>query len=248
MLVPKTVSKLGSASVIESTTWRGHIFVPKTNIFGTTVLLRIYVYTVRMDILKVAIYCRVSTRDKGQETANQRRQLERFARKQGWKVAALYEDRVSGKRGEDGREAFKRMFAAAARREWDCLLFWSLDRFSREGAFPTLRYLTRLSGLGISYRSFTEEYINSTGIFGDVIVSLLATLAKQETIRLSERTRAGLERARALGRVGGRPRVEFDRDEVLKLHAAGGSLGAIARQMGLSKTTVYRAIKVSHGK
>jgi DNA invertase Pin-like site-specific DNA recombinase len=146
---------------------------------------------------------------------------------------------VSGKRGESGREAFKQMFAAA-RREWDCLLFWSLDRFSREGAFPTLRYLTRLSELGISYRSYTEEY--STGIFGDVIVSLLATFAKQETIRLSERTIAGLERAKALGRVGGRPRVEFDR-KVLKLHAAGESLSAIARQLGMSKTTVHRVIK-----
>lgn len=57
--------------------------------------------------MKVAIYCRVSTRDKGQETANQRLQLERFARKQGWKIVAVYEDRVSGKRGENGREAFK---------------------------------------------------------------------------------------------------------------------------------------------
>ncbi len=74
-------------------------------------------------------------------------------------------------RCESGREAFKQMFkqmfAAAARREWDCCLFWSLDRLSREGAFPTLRYLTRLSELGVSYKSYTEEYINSTGIFGD---------------------------------------------------------------------------------
>jgi DNA invertase Pin-like site-specific DNA recombinase len=202
--------------------------------------LRTYAYN---ELMKVAIYCRVSTRDKGQETANQRLQLERFARKQGWKVVKVYEDRVSGKRGESGREAFKQMFATAARREWDCLLFWSLDRFSREGAFSTLRYLTRLSELGVSYRSSTEEYINSTDIFGDVIVSLLATLAKQETIRLSERTIAGLERARAQGRVGGRPRIACDRDEVLKLHAARKSLGEIAKQLGLSKTTVHRIVK-----
>jgi DNA invertase Pin-like site-specific DNA recombinase len=207
-------------------------------------MLRIYAYTYN-EHMKVAIYCRVSTRDKGQETANQRLQLERFARKQGWKVAAIYEDRVSGKRGEGGREAFKQMFVAAARREWNCLLFWSLDRFSREGAFPTLRYLTRLSKLGISYRSYTEEYINSTGIFGDVIVSLLATLAKQETIRLSERTIAGLERARAQGRIGGRPRIECDRDRILKLHAAGKSLGAVAKQLGMTKTTVHRIVKGS---
>jgi len=195
--------------------------------------------------MKIAIYCRVSTRDKGQDTVNQRLQLEQFARKQGWKVAKVYEDRASGKRGESGREAFKEMFAAAARREWDCLLFWSLDRFSREGAFPTLRYLTRLSELGMSYRSYTEEYINSTGIFGDVIVSLLATLAKQETIRLSERTIAGLERSRALGRVGGRPRVKCDRAEVLRLHAEGKSLAAISRAVGVSKTSVHRLIKQS---
>ncbi len=194
--------------------------------------------------MKVAIYCRVSTRDKGQETDNQRLQLEGFVRKQGWKVAAVYEDRASGKRGESGREAFRQMFAAAARHDWDCLLFWSLDRFSREGAFPTLRYLTRLSELGVSYRSYTEEYINSTGIFGDVIVSLLATLAKQETIRLSERTKAGLERSKALfGRVGGRPRLECDHSKVLRLHAAGKSLAAIAKELGVSKTSIHRIIQ-----
>ncbi|MBZ5599589.1 MAG: recombinase family protein [Acidobacteriia bacterium] len=193
--------------------------------------------------MKVAIYCRVSTRDKGQDTANQRLQLERFARKQGWKVVKVYEDRVSGKRGESGREAFKEMFAAAARRDWDCCLFWSLDRLSREGAFPTLRYLTRLSELGVSYRSYTEEYINSAGIFGDVIVSLLATLAKQETIRLSERTIAGLQRARSAGRVGGRPRITCDRERILKLQTAGKSLGTIAKQLGMSKTTVHRVVK-----
>ena len=195
--------------------------------------------------MKVAIYCRVSTRDKGQETANQRLQLERFVRKQGWKLEKVYEDRVSGRLGENGREAFKQMFAAAARHEWDCLCFWSLDRLSREGAFPTLRYLTRLSELGVSYRSYTEEYINSTGIFGDVIVSLLATLARQEAIRQSERTIAGLERAKASGRIGGRPRITCDRDKVLKLHAAGKSLSKIAKELGVSRTTAHRVIKGS---
>jgi DNA invertase Pin-like site-specific DNA recombinase len=77
---------------------------------------------------------------------------------------------------------------------------------------------------------------------GDVIVSLLATLAKQETIRLSERTIAGLERARAQGRVGGRPRAECDRSKVLKLHAAGKSLAAIAKEVGISKTSIHRIV------
>ena len=78
-----------------------------------------------------------------------------------------------------------------------------------------------------------------------MIVSLLATLAKQETIRLSERTIAGLERARALGRVGGRPRIECDRNKILKLHAAGKSLSVSAGELGLSKTTIHRVTKGS---
>ena len=77
--------------------------------------------------MKVAIYCRVSTRDKGQETANQRLQLEQFARKQGWKVVKVYEDRVSGKRGESGREAFKEM--AASGRGVACPLAKDTDEF-----------------------------------------------------------------------------------------------------------------------
>jgi DNA invertase Pin-like site-specific DNA recombinase len=158
-------------------------------------------------------------------------------------VVKVYEDRASGKCGESGRAAFKQMCAAAARREWDCLLFWSLDRFSREGAFPTLRYLTRLSELGVSYRSYAEEYINSTGIFADVIVSLLATLARQETIRLSERTIAGLERSRALGRIGGRPRLACDKNKVLGLYSAGKSLAEIAKELKISKTSVHRIVQ-----
>jgi len=59
------------------------------------------------------------------------RQLRAFADTQGWTVVHEYVDRASGKRGD--REQFQKMFAAASRREFDCLLFWSLDRLSREG-------------------------------------------------------------------------------------------------------------------
>jgi DNA invertase Pin-like site-specific DNA recombinase len=74
----------------------------------------------------------------------------------------------------------------ASKRKWDCLLFWSLDRLTRQGAFATLKYLSRLSELGIGYKSYTEEYLNTMGVFGDVIISLLATLAKQEAIQAME--------------------------------------------------------------
>ena len=72
------------------------------------------------------------------------------------------------------------------------------------------------------------------------MLSILATIAKQERIRLSERTVAGLERARKQGRIGGRPRVVTDRGRVAKLRAAGKSLSEIAAEMRLTKTTVAR--------
>ena len=106
-----------------------------------------------------------------------------------------------------------------------------------------MKYLSRLSELGIGYRSFTEEYVSTLGVFGDVIISLLATLAKQEAIRVSERTKAGLERARSQGRVGGRPRATVTREQVERLHQGGKSLNAIANELGVGKSTVHRLLQ-----
>jgi DNA invertase Pin-like site-specific DNA recombinase len=190
---------------------------------------------------KIAIYSRVSTKDKGQDAENQLRQLRDFcSRQEGWTIASEYVDRVSGKNGD--REAFQDMFSAASRREFDVVLFWALDRFSREGVYATLQHLQRLTLYGVGYRSFTEQYLDSCGLFKDAVISILATIAKQERLRLSERTIAGLERAKAKGRMAGRPRVIYDRDKVMTLHHSGQSLGAIAAGLGLTKTTVYRIV------
>jgi DNA invertase Pin-like site-specific DNA recombinase len=193
--------------------------------------------------MRVAVFSRVSTKDKGQDTANQLRQLKTFAARQGWTIVQVYQEQVSGRKSEREREVLGQVFADAARRKWDCLLFWSLDRLTRQGAFATMKYLSRLSELGIGYKSYTEEYLNTMGVFGDVIISLLATLAKQEAIRVSERTKAGLERARAQGRVGGRPRAKIAAEEVLRLHREGKSLNAIARELQVGKSTVHRMLQ-----
>lgn len=139
--------------------------------------------------LRVALYARVSTANGKQDTQNQLQQLREFCAKQDWQVAAEFVDNASGKRSD--RPKFQQMFDAASRREFDCLVFWSLDRFSREGVLETLQHLQRLTAYGVAYRSFTESYIDSLGPFRDVVISLLAALARQERIRLSERVLAG---------------------------------------------------------
>src|ERR1035438_5620035 len=197
-------------------------------------------------MMKAAIYARVSTKDGKQDTENQLRQLRKFASTQGWTITAEYVDRASGKRSD--REQFKKMFEAASRREFDILLFWSLDRLSREGTVETLNHLQRLTGYGVNYRSFTEQYLDSTGLFKEAVVGILAAVAKQERVRLSERTIAGLERARAQGRVGGRPKAE-DADpmlvtKIVRLRTEGRSIRAIAAEVGKSSNTVLRLLKL----
>ena len=190
--------------------------------------------------MNIALYSRVSTRDKGQDVENQLKQLREFCAKQGWNVVFEFVDHASGKRSD--REQFQAMFSAASRREFDCVVFWSLDRFSREGVYETLQHLQRLTAYGVGYRSFAEQYLDSCGLFKDAVISILATIAKQERVRLSERTIAGLQRAKLQGRVGGRPRKECDRDRLTQLRQSGLSLSQIAAQMGVSKTTVARMV------
>jgi DNA invertase Pin-like site-specific DNA recombinase len=189
---------------------------------------------------RVALYGRVSTRDKGQDVENQLAELRRFAASQGWEIQAEYIDHETGK--NPGRPQFRRLFAVAARRGVDVVLFWSLDRLTREAAFETLQHLNTLSSYGVGYRSFTEPYLDSCGVFKDAIIAILGTVAKQERLRISERVRAGLNRAKEKGVKIGRPRKVFDRDQVVRLRDEDGlSWPEIARRTGLGQGTVVRA-------
>jgi DNA invertase Pin-like site-specific DNA recombinase len=95
--------------------------------------------------MDIAIYSRTST-DK-QNNENQLGQLRAFAHTQRWNIKGEYIDIASGKNGD--REQFKALFDAASRREFELVLFWSLDRFSREGVFETLQYLQCLEAYGV---------------------------------------------------------------------------------------------------
>jgi len=190
--------------------------------------------------MNCGIYSRVSTSK--QETENQLAQLREFARVMDWRVNAetIYVDHITGKHSD--RTEFKRMFQDASERKFDVLLFWSLDRLSREGALETLQHLNRLTGYGVQWRSLTEQYLDSTGVFREAVISILAVIAKQERIRLSERTKAGLERARKQGKTLGRPRAEVNATEIRALREQGLSWGAIGRQTGLARATCQRAV------
>jgi DNA invertase Pin-like site-specific DNA recombinase len=193
--------------------------------------------------MRCAVYARVSTRDKGQETDNQLIQLREFAARQGWAINQEFVDHESGSKSD--RPEFQRMFLQASQRKFDVLLFWSLDRLSREGVLETLQHLNRLTSYGVNYRSLSEQYFDSCGIFKDAVISILATIAKQERVRLSERVKAGQSRARLQGKRIGRPKVEVNIAELAKLRAEGMSFQAIADKKGISIATAFNLLKHS---
>jgi DNA invertase Pin-like site-specific DNA recombinase len=184
--------------------------------------------------MKIAIYGRIST-DK-QETENQLIQLRAEAIKQGWEVVLEFIDVCTG--GTSDRPQFQALFAAAERKEFDLVFFWSLDRLSREGTETTLRHLRILRESGVGYKSHEEQYLDTTNPFNDTFISFRADMAKEEKKRISARTKAGLALAKARGiRLGQKP-VEVNVDQCKQLRSYGLSVRAIAAQLGVSKSTI----------
>lgn len=206
--------------------------------------------------MRVVIYTRVSTRKKKtvtdaddqeyqrmvQDTENQANQLREFAKTRGWIVAHEYTDRASGK-SATGRLQFTQMMTDARKRQFDMVLFWALDRFSREGTLPSLIYLADLATSGVDFCSYQEQYLASLGPFKDAIIGLLAAIAKAERERIVHRIRAGMETAAKKGKFPGRPFRKLNEQKIRDLHLAGESAAMIARTMKQSEATIRRRLK-----
>src|SRR5215813_4468025 len=155
------------------------------------------------EVIRAAYYLRVST--ESQELDNQRREITPFIERRGWKLVQPFEDVMSGRKTEKDRPGFAAMLKTAHQRKFDIVVFWALDRLSREGTRATLNYLQRLESKGVGYVSYQEQWLDSTGPVKDVMISMFATLAKQERARISERTIVGLKIARAKRQTPGTP-------------------------------------------
>jgi DNA invertase Pin-like site-specific DNA recombinase len=194
--------------------------------------------------MRGALYLRVSTKTakngREQTPENQRRKLNQFAESMDWEIVAEFEDRESGTKSD--RPQFKAMMEAAARRDFDVVLVYAMDRFSREGVGKTCEYLRRLASYKVGFRSYSEPFLDTTGDFAELVTAIFAFFASFERRRIVERVNAGLERARAEGKSLGRPRKIFRRDEVLGLHRDGLSHRAIADRLGISKGTVQNVL------
>jgi DNA invertase Pin-like site-specific DNA recombinase len=111
--------------------------------------------------IRAAYYLRVST--ESQELQNQRTEIVPFIENRGWRLVDGFEDSMSGRKTAKDRPGFAAMLKAAHQRKFDIIVFWALDRLTREGTRATLNYLQRLETKGVGYVSYQEQWLDSTG-------------------------------------------------------------------------------------
>jgi DNA invertase Pin-like site-specific DNA recombinase len=190
--------------------------------------------------MRVAIYARVSTDDKGQDPENQLCQLREWCADAGHTITREFIETASGGKGERQRPEFARLMLDAHKRQFDLVLCWALDRFTREGMRPTIAYLQRLADNGVGFHSYTEPLLSTDNeMVRDIVLAVMAALAKQERLRIGERTRAGLARVRASGKHLGRPKLDAKRERAVRdALAAGLGINRVARMVGTGNATV----------
>lgn len=160
--------------------------------------------------MKVAIYARVSTED--QTTKNQVHALYQFiGQRPDMELVAVFEESASA--WDKGKQKeLKQLMADAQRGHFDTILVWSLDRLTRGGAHKILNMIHRLKGYGVKVISYQESWTEAPGEIADLLYAITGWVAEMESRRRSERTRAGLERARAQGKLLGRQEGSKDKN------------------------------------
>jgi len=157
---------------------------------------------------RTCIYSRVSTGQ--QETENQIMVLTSWADQRGYEVVKVYQEEESAWRNGHQKE-LANLIADARRRRFQAVLVWALDRLSREGALAILSLVNKLSSCGVKVLSYQESWTEAPGEVAELLYALTGWVARMESQRRSERTKAGLARVKAQGKCLGRPLGSKDR-------------------------------------
>ena len=190
---------------------------------------------------RVALYVRVSTDH--QSVRNQEIELQAVAERHGWQVVSVYRDQgISGAKGRDKRPGLEKLLQAVARKEFDMVAAWSVDRLGRS--------LIDLVGILQEFHAkHVDLYLHQQGIdtttpAGKAMFQMMGVFAEFERSMIHERVMVGLARAKAEGTQLGRPaKVAGNAAMVKALRAArraGKSIRTIAREQGVGIGTVSR--------
>ena len=191
---------------------------------------------------RAVLYLRVSTQD--QTTANQERELQEIASRMGCEIVKVYKDHgISGAKGRNGRPAFDAMCRDAAKRQFDVVMAWSVDRLGRS-LQDLVGFLSELHALKIDL-FLHQQGLDTTTPAGKALFQMMGVFAEFERSMIQERVRAGLRRAVSEGKQLGRPPLSPEIEERVRkaLNArneTGEGVRKIAERFGLSPTTVQK--------
>jgi DNA invertase Pin-like site-specific DNA recombinase len=187
---------------------------------------------------RVAIYLRVSTAEQAVE--NQRRELLGVAKRHGWRVVAIFKDEgISGTKGREKRPGFDQLCQGIARRDFDQVAAWSVDRLGRS--------LQGLVGfLAELHAKRVDLYMHQQGIdtgtpAGKAVFQMMGVFAEFERAMIVERVKSGLARARSQGKRLGRPSVSADKERAVRdLLSKGMGMNKAAKTIGVGVSAVQR--------
>lgn len=155
--------------------------------------------------MRVAIYARIST-DRNQTVENQLRDLTQVAQHLGWTIVEVFRDEgISGAKGRDQRPGFDRLLKGVARREFDLIAAWSVDRLGRS-LQDLVAFLGEINARGVGLY-LHQQGLDTTTPAGRAMFQMLGIFSEFERAMIQDRIRAGLNRARAEGRRLGRPKT-----------------------------------------
>jgi len=200
-------------------------------------------------IMRIALYARVSTRDKDQNPETQLLRLREFVSQHAdWQVTHTYIDQASA---NDllHRIGWKRVQDAAVKRQFDAVLVFKLDR-----AFRSVKHmhdtLAIWDALPVGFLSAQEGFDTTTAL-GRLLLNLLASLAEFELEIIRERVKAGMDRAKQEGKAIGRPPITTHPEKWARVQAAVAAVEAgdlsyrkAAQQFGVSVSTIQRSQQI----
>jgi DNA invertase Pin-like site-specific DNA recombinase len=189
---------------------------------------------------RAVLYLRVSTVD--QTTANQERELRETAGRMGCEITRVYRDHgISGAKDRDKRPQFDALCKAAARREFDVVMAWSVDRLGRS-LQDLVAFLSELHALRIDL-FLHQQGLDTTTPAGKALFQMMGVFAEFERAMIQERVRAGLRRARSEGKQLGRPKIGADIERAILADLRRKDrpgVRVIAAAHGVSVNTVQR--------
>ena len=188
---------------------------------------------------RVALYSRVST--DSQTTENQERELRDVAVRSGWQIVEVYTDHAfSGAKGRDQRPAFDALCRDATRRKFTMVMAWSVDRLGRS-LQDLVAFLSELHAARVDL-FLHQQGIDTTTPAGKAMFQMMGVFAEFERVMIRERVNAGLARAKAQGKVLGRPKIDSGTEKAIAdaLKAGGTGMRKLAEMHGVGTGTVQR--------